>query len=492
MKRSYDQIAEAFDTTRKYPWKEFSFLSEGMKKNQTVLDIGCGNGRLHHFLQPFCPEYKGVDISPEQIKRAKKNVPDGIFSVGDFEHLPFQDTSFDEVWMLASFHHLSSQKRREKALQEMSRVLRPQGLIKGTVWNLWQPKFRWHRWKSAGCLRWRHLMIPWKDASGKMMANRYYFAFTASELQSLFEQKGFEVLELFGVQGNQKVSPMAGRNICFIAKKTSRIFVHGVPFDAETLEEIGKKTEQLLSKKQQQYLFATPNPEMVIEAQSNPKFLAVLKQTKISLPDGIGILWATAVRGKPWYMKLLYLFLILFDSKKIRTVLPERVTGVAFFERLMHICEKKGETVFLLGAAPGVADKTALILQKKYLQIQVVGAFSGNPEQPEACIKKINESNATILCTAFGAPRQELFLAKYLSKMPKIRIAVGLGGTFDFMTGMKRRAPLLFQKMGIEWLWRLTQEPSRWKRIWSATGGFIWMILGAEKKRLTSDKKKVT
>ena len=157
--------------------------------------------------------------------------------------------------------------------------------------------------------------------------------------------------------------------------------------------------------------------------------------------------------------------------------LPARVTGsdtmVAFCNTL-----DSNTPVFLLGAAPGVAEKAAQKLQLFNPQLKVAGTFSGSPaanEAEEIC-NRITMSGAKVLFVAFGAPKQETWLHTYAHLLPNVRVGMVVGGTFDFLAGKITRAPKLMRKLGLEWFWRLLQEPSRLPRMWNATVVFMWQV----------------
>lgn len=185
-------IAHEFDATRDRPWPEFKVFLAALKKLGKIklLDVGCGNGRLSHFLtlrqaqgdiQPI--DYTGMDNNRTMLKIAKKKNPKAKFRYGDICKLPFPARSFDTVWSIAVLHHLPVKKLQQKALQEMKRVLKPGGLLCLTVWNLWQKKY-----KKYIDTKTHHAHIPWGQ-NKKIL--RYYYAFRATEIHKLLETTGF-------------------------------------------------------------------------------------------------------------------------------------------------------------------------------------------------------------------------------------------------------------------------------------------------------------
>jgi len=189
----------------------------------------------------------------------------------------------------------------------------------------------------------------------------------------------------------------------------------------------------------------TVNPEFIVEAQRNPGFAAALGRADLRAPDGIGVLWAARVNG-------------------VR--LRERVTGS---DGIYRICERAavaGWRVFFLGAAPGVAERTAARLRARYPELDVVGAYSGSPADEEwAEIRRaLAASRPDILFVAFGHPKQDIWIDAHRADLPAA-IAIGVGGAFDFVAGVTVRAPAWVQRLGLEWLYRLIREPWRWRRM---------------------------
>lgn len=205
----------------------------------------------------------------------------------------------------------------------------------------------------------------------------------------------------------------------------------------------------------------TPNNEMLVEGAKNPAFLKIMQGTALNLPDSTGVVWAARTQGTP---------------------LKERVTGVDTVLGLAGAVSPE-HTMFFLGAAPGVAEAAAAQLSAQFPSLNIVGTYAGSPKEEDApgIIQKINDSGAKILLVAYGAPKQDLWIHKHLKNLPQVKIAMGVGGTFDFFAGVRTRAPLFLRKLGLEWFWRLVLEPRRFKRIFTAVVVFPWMVLTREK-----------
>jgi N-acetylglucosaminyldiphosphoundecaprenol N-acetyl-beta-D-mannosaminyltransferase len=206
---------------------------------------------------------------------------------------------------------------------------------------------------------------------------------------------------------------------------------------------------------------ATVNPEFVMAAQNNVDFRVVLNSADLCIPDGVGLILAARWLGSP---------------------LQERVAGSDLVYSLASLAAEHGWRLFLLGSAPGVADQAADLFQKKYPQLRIAGTYSGSPalEENADTIRRVNESGADMLYVAYGAPAQDLWIARNAEALQNVRLAIGVGGSLDFVTGRVLRAPSRIQKMGLEWLYRLFKEPWRWKRM-SALPQFAIRVLWSRK-----------
>lgn len=252
-----------------------------------------------------------------------------------------------------------------------------------------------------------------------------------------------------------------------------------IRFDKVDLETATEKALTFAKSNRQHYI-CTPNPEFLLTAKNNPKFRDILNKSSLNIADGIGILWAATylnsvtqnhsklIKLFKWKMSLLA---ILFAPKRIRRILPERVTGADLLEEICREAASKPLRIFLLGGGEDVAKQTAEILADKYPGLKISGTYSGTPHAKDEnkIIKEVNRCDPDILFVAYGAPSQEMWIARNIKKMKEVHLAIGVGGTFDFISGRKKRAPKFLRTIGLEWLWRLIYEPSRLKRIFNAT-----------------------
>ncbi|GAB4434207.1 MAG: WecB/TagA/CpsF family glycosyltransferase [Chloroflexi bacterium OHK40] len=200
----------------------------------------------------------------------------------------------------------------------------------------------------------------------------------------------------------------------------------------------------------------TVNPEFVMEARRNPAFAGVLARADLCTPDGVGLLLASRYLGAP---------------------LRGRVTGVELSRRLAALARARGYRLFLLGAAPGVAEAAAATLQAAYPGLLVVGTFAGSPQpRHEPFLRQlISAARPDILLVAFGHPRQELWIARNQPYL-EVPVAMGVGGALDYLSGRVPRSPRWMRRLGLEWLYRLLRQPARLPRIIDAVPRFVWAV----------------
>lgn len=233
------------------------------------------------------------------------------------------------------------------------------------------------------------------------------------------------------------------------------IQILGVRVDDVTLLEALQRAE-LFMPEPRLHQIATVNPEFIIAAQKDPEFARVLEETDLNLPDGANLLRAARAQGTP---------------------LRERVTGTDFVLYFSSVAAACGWSIFMLGGRDGVGGQAAARLQARYRRLKIAGTFEGSPEpadEPET-LARINESGAEILYVAYGAPAQDKWIARNRAQLPAIRLAVGVGGAFDFIARRVKRAPRWMQAVGLEWLWRLSIQPWRARRQ-SALVAFTWQV----------------
>lgn len=266
-----------------------------------------------------------------------------------------------------------------------------------------------------------------------------------------------------------------------------KIKILRIRLDKITMQETVKRALEFAKDKKSHYI-CTPNPEIILAAQENTKYIEVLNKSDLNIADGIGILWASKFKKitednrsnfKIFGKWLTSLFAIIFYPKYIRTEISERVTGIDLMRNICKQATTQKLKIFLLGAAEGIAEKVKSVLEKKYPGIKIIGTHAGTPKpsMEAEIIKKINKTDAQILFIAYGAPAQELWISRNLKKLETVRLAIGVGGAFDYIAGVRKRAPRALQKLGMEWFYRLIQQPARVKRIYNATVKFPIKVL---------------
>ena len=206
----------------------------------------------------------------------------------------------------------------------------------------------------------------------------------------------------------------------------------------------------------------TLNAEILYRAQSDARLMEIINKADLVTPDGSGTVWGV---------------------KQLTGREVERVTGIDLMTELCRQSGQCGWKVFLLGGKPGIADEAGRRLEDRD-NTQVVGMLNGyfQPEDETSIVERINDSGADILFVALGAPKQEFWIDRYRDLL-QVPVAIGVGGSFDVISGQVERAPAVFQKMGLEWLWRLLKEPWRWKRM-LALPKFMLLVKRTKKKKL--------
>lgn len=201
----------------------------------------------------------------------------------------------------------------------------------------------------------------------------------------------------------------------------------------------------------------TLNPEILYRAvRADHALLELVGRADLVTADGEGIVWAGRVAGTPF---------------------PERVTGIDLMLRLVERAAAEGWRIYLLGAAPGVAEEAAKQLTVRFPGLQVAGTQHGyfKPDEEVNIVQSIKQKAPRLLFVALGAPAQEKWIDRHIDSIGHV-VAVGVGGSLDVISGRVARAPLWMQKLKIEWLGRLISEPSRWRRM-LVLPGFAWLVL---------------
>lgn len=210
----------------------------------------------------------------------------------------------------------------------------------------------------------------------------------------------------------------------------------------------------------------TLGTEMIVYAQRDAEFKRVINHSALSLCDTIGLLLVARLRGSH---------------------LRARVTGIELIDRLCQAAARRKVSVFLLGGAQGVAAAAAAELRRRHPDLKVAGEHHGyfGDAQSASVAQQIAASGAQLLFAGLGFPRQEFWIARHLSQT-RCGAGIGVGGSFDVLSGTVKRAPPVWRRTGLEWLYRLLTEPRRWRRQ-LALPHFVWLVLSdALRHRLPS------
>ena len=217
-----------------------------------------------------------------------------------------------------------------------------------------------------------------------------------------------------------------------------RTEILGVGFDDLTIEEAADRASALLEEEGFHYV-VTPNPELVDRARREETFREALNGADLVLPDGIGVVYAARLLGRS---------------------LKGRCPGIDFAGKLMEHMARTGLRLYLLGAKPGVAEAAAARLEIRYPGLTICGTHDGYFQEDAPVVEEIRRAGADVVFVCLGAPKQEYWMVKN-GPATGARLMAGLGGSLDVFAGVVERAPESWQRLGLEWLYRLTREPKR-------------------------------
>lgn len=242
----------------------------------------------------------------------------------------------------------------------------------------------------------------------------------------------------------------AGRPGAVVAASASSVDILGVRLDTGTrMESLAWLRSALRSPWDGRCRHVvTLNPEYVMAARRDPDFAQALRRADLVAADGIGVVIA---------------------ARLIHGATVERLTGVELVESLADLSGEYGVPFYLLGAGPGVADAAARRLRERHPHMLLGGTWSGGSPRSvddDAALRRIAASGAGIVAVAYGAPAQIHWIARNQGALAAngVRLAIGVGGALDYLSGAVRRPPLLIRRLGVEWLFRLIREPHRWRR----------------------------
>lgn len=240
-----------------------------------------------------------------------------------------------------------------------------------------------------------------------------------------------------------------------------RVSIDRVLLDPVTMNEAVARISIMLEQERERAAHVvTMNAQFVEIAHQQDRFADLLRRADLSVADGLSLVWASRCLGQ---------------------FVPERVAGADLMVRLCESAAANGKTVYFLGGSPGAASCTASRLSKDFPLLAVVGVDcppKGFLDNPDECIRvagRIESAKPDLLFVGLGAPKQEYWIERY-AYLPA-KVMMGIGGSFEFVAGFRKRAPLMVQKIGFEWLWRLCMEPRRlWKRYLVGNSIFLFVV----------------
>lgn len=222
------------------------------------------------------------------------------------------------------------------------------------------------------------------------------------------------------------------------------LIIHGYSAD-EAIERI-----HWLNARGEQVMVVTANAEILLAAKRDPRYWNVLRQADLRLVDSVGVQWIGRFSGQR----------------------PHRVPGVLFADRVLQEAAERSWRIALIGAGPGIAERAAWNIRKKYPDCIVQAEEGGliqqdgtGDEKDQEALLRLTQFGPDLLLVAFGHPKQESWIVDHLKDLPSVKIAIGVGGSFDYWSGHKKRAPTWMQWCGLEWIYRVIHEPARIGRI---------------------------
>lgn len=222
-----------------------------------------------------------------------------------------------------------------------------------------------------------------------------------------------------------------------------KVKIYGINICNTTLNESTKIAEEYLKGDKLRTIY-TPNTEIVMAAKSNYGLRDIINRGDLIVPDGIGLIYASRMKKKP---------------------LTERVTGFDLSIKLLEIGNKNSYSIYLLGGQEGIAKKASKNIKNKYPEINIAGFHNGyfKGEEELEIIEDINSKKPDIIFVGLGFPKQEIWIDENKDRL-RGKVIIGNGGVMDILAGNSKRAPEIYQKLGLEWFYRLAKNPSRLKR----------------------------
>jgi len=239
-----------------------------------------------------------------------------------------------------------------------------------------------------------------------------------------------------------------------------RVDILGVGFDRVALVDAVAQIERCLDLGERTFII-TANPEFVMLCREDPELAAIAAGADLVVPDGTGAVVAARLLGDP---------------------LPGRAPGRLLVDRLAALASDRRLTMFLLGAAPGIAERAAETLRGRHPELRIAGTYAGSADDDADVLPRVVAAAPDVVLVAFGMPKQERWIARNLPQLPSARVAVGVGGSLDYLAGAAKPPPGAVHAIGLEWLWRLVRDPKRWRRQ-RVLPRFVVLVLLARMRR---------
>lgn len=277
-------------------------------------------------------------------------------------------------------------------------------------------------------------------------------------------------------------------------------------------KELIKKVMHYLKDGDQHYIVTT-NSEFMVAANQDEEFKKIINLADLSIADGNGIIWASHFLDRPVtipksfpskqqkkYRKrkirnqlLFTLILNIVRPDSVKNIIPERLSGADIVLDICKLLSENDFSLYLLGGDQDSSVATKFELEKLFPDLMISGmkgGFSRENTPDEALVEAVNKAKPDVLFVALGHPHQEKWIFHNLDKIPSVKLAIGVGGSLDFISGKQKRAPHWMRKLNIEWLYRLVQEPHRWERIKKAIYEFPKLVYREKIYKTESENNK--
>ena len=250
-----------------------------------------------------------------------------------------------------------------------------------------------------------------------------------------------------------------------------KVNILGIRVDKLTKSECDDIIKKILKERKNKKIF-TPNPAIALSARKDKKMRKIINSADLLITDGIGLIHA---------------------SKILKDPIPQRITGIDTGEKILKFADEEHFSIFLLGGTKDTVTMAADKIKEKYTNVMIAGIHHGffdiNGKYNDKLVNQINISKPDIIFVCMGYPKQELWIFQNSNKIPSLRLSIGLGGSLDVWSGKIKRAPLLFRKLDIEWLWRMIRQPKRFINIMDIPCFYYFILQQKLKSRAKRGKK---